>query len=107
MRRVAFALFVWMLMIAGAARAQQQVTPIVPFSTSTPLTVVTPDANDARASSCSASSLPNLTPYVVRPGDHLADLIANESAVTVTQLAALNCLDDPDALPVGAVIWLP
>jgi hypothetical protein len=25
----------------------------------------------------------------------------------VTQLAALNCLDDPEALPVGAVIWIP
>jgi hypothetical protein len=46
-------------------------------------------------------------PYAVRPGDSLADLIAGQTTVTVTQLAALNCIDDPDSLPVGAVIWLP
>ena len=72
-----------------------------------PLVSVTPDPNDARAASCSASTLPDFVPYVVRPGDTLGGLIAGQTSVTVTQLAALNCLDDPDALPVGAVIWLP
>jgi hypothetical protein len=71
------------------------------------LVLVTAESNDARAASCSASSLPDFVPYVVRPGDKLADLIAAASGSTVTQLAALNCIDDPNALPVGAVIWLP
>ncbi len=109
MKSIALALaLALLLLIAGAALAQQQpVTPIVPFSTPTPLIRVTPNPNDARAATCSAYTLANFSPYVVRPGDRLADLIANQTAITVTQLAALNCLDDPDALPVGAVIWLP
>ena len=102
MRRLAFALIL-LTMITGSALAQQ-VTPAVPFATPPTLVIVTPDANDARASTCSASTLPNFVPYVVRPGDHLADLIANTNAITVTQLAAVNCIDDPDALPVGATI---
>ena len=105
MKAIVFALLA--LLIAGAALAQEPVTPIVPFSTPPPLVQVTPDPNDARVSACSASTLPDFVPYVVRPGDHLADLVAAQTTVTVTQLAALNCIDDPDALPVGAVIWLP
>ena len=68
---------------------------------------VTPDANDARTAVCSAATIPDFAPYVVRSGDTLASLSAGQTAVTVAQLAALNCVDDPDALPIGAVIWLP
>ncbi|MEP7291938.1 MAG: LysM domain-containing protein [Chloroflexota bacterium] len=105
MKRVAFALFC--LLLAGTALAQDQVTPEVPFSTPAPLVRVTPDANDARGAACSAAAMPDFVPYVVRPGDQLADLLVTSSAFTVTQLAALNCIDDPAALPVGAVLWLP
>lgn len=94
------------LLIAGAALAQEA-TPEVPFASLAPLSVVTPEPNDARATICSASTVPNFEPYVVRPGDRLSDLIAGQTTITVTQLALLNCIDDPDALPVGAVIWLP
>jgi hypothetical protein len=94
------------LLIAGAALAQEA-TVEVPFSTPAPLSVVTPEPNDARTATCSASTVPNFAPYVVRPGDRLSDLIAGQTTVTVTQLAVLNCIDDPNALPVGAVIWLP
>jgi hypothetical protein len=45
-------------------------------------------------------------PHLVRPGDRLVALLAG-SDLTPVQAAALNCLDDPSALPVGAVIWLP
>src|SRR5664279_564940 len=101
MKRVVFALM--SLLIVGTALAQEQVTPAVPFATPAPLVTITPDPNDARASACSASTLPDLVAYVVRPGDHLADLIAGQTAVTVTQIAALNCLDDPDWQCVGIV----
>ncbi|MCS7071475.1 MAG: hypothetical protein NZM00_08225, partial [Anaerolinea sp.] len=43
----------------------------------------------------------------VRPGDALIDLLIGHTAFTPAQIAALNCLPDPDDLPVGAVIWLP
>jgi hypothetical protein len=104
MKRLLFALMIFW--IAGTALAQDA-TPEVPFATPAPLVTVTPDPNDARAASCSAATLPDFVPYVVRPGDKLASLITGQTTVTVTQLAALNCIDDPDALPVGAVIWLP
>jgi len=109
MKRLLFTLMMLLTtgMVGKAALAQSAVTPEVPFSTPAPLITVTPDPNDARAASCSASTLPDFVPYVVRPGDRLAGLIAGQTTVTVTQLAALNCIDDPDALPVGAVIWLP
>ncbi len=105
MKQLLFALLC--LLLTGTAWAQQQVTPIIPFSTPAPLIQVTPDANDARAASCAAPMLPHFVPYVVRAGDRLGDLIADSTAITVTQLAVLNCLDDPDALPIGATIWLP
>jgi hypothetical protein len=96
-----------LVLMTGRALAQDAVTPEVPFSTPAPLVTVTPDANDARAAACSASTIPDFLPYVVRPGDTLASLSAGQAAITVVQLATLNCIDDPDALPVGAVIWLP
>ena len=85
--------------VIGAVLAQ--------IGTPAPPQQVTLDANDARTAVCSAPTLPDFVPYVVRPGDRLAGLIAGQSTITVTQLAVLNCLDDPDALIVGAVIWLP
>ncbi|MEO8394369.1 MAG: LysM domain-containing protein, partial [Chloroflexota bacterium] len=109
MKRLMFALMIlWMVaVVGGSALAQDQVTPEVPFANPAPLVTVTPDPNDARAASCSASGIADFLPYVVRPADTLASLIAGQTSVTVAQLAALNCIDDPDALPVGAVVWLP
>ncbi|MBK8024055.1 MAG: LysM peptidoglycan-binding domain-containing protein [Chloroflexi bacterium] len=85
----------------------QDATPAVPFADSPPPDIITQLPADARAASCNAFQLPNFTPYVVRPGDTLPMLLASSTALTVTQAAALNCLDDPYALPVGAVIFLP
>lgn len=105
MKPIAFALI--SLLIASTALAQEQTTPVVPFSTPAPLIGVTPEPNDARAATCSASTVADFAPYVVRPGDTLAGLLINARGTTVTQIAVLNCIDDPNALPVGAVIWLP
>ena len=103
----AFAIAIVSLFIAGTALAQEEVTPEVPFSTPAPLVRVTQEPDDARAGVCNASTTPDFMAYVVRPGDTLAGLIVAQSGITVTQLAAINCIDDPNALPVGAVIWLP
>ena len=107
MKRLIFALLVVLASGALTVLAQDSATPEVPFANPVALVTVTPDANDARSASCSAPMIPELWPYVVRPGDTLASLSAGQTAVTVAQLGALNCVDDPDALPVGAVIWLP
>jgi hypothetical protein len=45
--------------------------------------------------------------YIIRAGDRLADLLRGMPGVSVTQIAALNCIDNPEAPPPGAVIWLP
>jgi hypothetical protein len=83
------------------------VTPAVPFAQPpTPQSVALP-ANDARAAVCTAPSLDGFLPYVVRAGDTLDALLTGTRAVTPTQAASLNCIDASDALPAGAVIFLP
>lgn len=84
------------------------VTPGMLFSTPSSVATVVPPANDARIGVCAAPNLPNFVPYTVRFGDiSLADLLTGSTAITPTQLAALNCLDDAAFLPGGATIWLP
>lgn len=111
MKRILWAACALTLLVASAAFAQQataqEVTPEIPFATPPPLVRVTPEANDARIGVCTASTSPDFMAYVVRPGDTLSGLLAANSSMTVTQVAAINCIDDPNALPVGAVIWLP
>jgi hypothetical protein len=87
--------------------AAQQTTPLAVGET-TPIPVTaTPGPDDPRLSLCTAPSLEGFVPHVVRPGERLADLLTGAPNISVTQLAALNCLDDPAALPVGAVVWIP
>jgi hypothetical protein len=56
---------------------------------------------------CAAPSLPGFVPYMVQAGDRLAQLVGGQTEYTVLEIAALNCLDDTESLPIGAVIWLP
>jgi hypothetical protein len=62
---------------------------------------------DSRLATCNAHLLPGFVAYTIREGDRLGDLMVGADNVTVTQLAAMNCIDDPTALPVGATIWIP
>lgn len=80
-----------------------------PINVVTPGPTITPSpaAPDPRTNVCSAPYQPGFAPHIVRPGDHLADLLIGVYGLSLTQIAALNCLDDSGALPVGAVIWLP
>lgn len=39
---------------------------------------------DARVTTCTAPTLPNFRPYVIRPGDRLGDLLAGVDNLTVT-----------------------
>jgi hypothetical protein len=45
-------------------------------------------------------------PYTVEPGDSLG-LLAEQTSSTIDELVVGNCLDNPDALFVGQVIYLP
>jgi hypothetical protein len=87
--------------------AAQEATPVVPGANLPPVATVTPEGDDPRLSICTAPTLDGFVPHVIRPGERLADLLTGAPQISVTQLAALNCLDDPAALPVGAVIWIP
>ncbi len=106
MKKTSILVLILLLIVGGAALAQD-VTPAVPFADAPPLETVVPDPNDARLASCSAPTLDGFAPYIVRAGDTLASLLAGVDTLTAAQLAALNCLDDTAALPVGAAIWLP
>lgn len=100
-------ILILLFVAVGSVSAQTVVTPEVPFTTLQPPTVITQLPQDARAPACNAYQHPNFSPYIVRAGDTLAGLLADLPAMTVTEVAALNCIDDPDALPVGSVVFLP
>lgn len=101
--------------IAAAQDAASTSTPIGPvfvpsptFTTvPTPVITPTPPGDDPRIGVCSAPFQPGWRPYRIFRNDRLADLLVGVEGLTVAQVAALNCLDDSAALPVGAVIWLP
>ena len=95
-------LYLLLLLILAVPVMAQEVTPAIPNAVATPV----PD-DDPRLTICSAPSLAGFVPHIIRPGDQLADLLTGVPNISVTQLAALNCLDDPAALPVGAVVWIP
>jgi hypothetical protein len=104
-----------LLALLGAASLSAQApdpTPTVTPMILGPVTQVTPTPappgfDDPRRVICSAPFQPGFVPQMIRPGDRLPDLMAGVLNLTVTQVAALNCLDDPLALPVGALVWLP
>lgn len=107
-RSIVILLFLMAFLIPSVAAQSDPVTPAVLTATPAALTETsTPAPEDARLSICSAPALDGFTPYIIRPGDRLADLLVGVPNISVTQLAAINCIDDPAALPVGAVIWLP
>ncbi len=84
------------------------VTPTVlgAIKTATP-TPLPPKPEDPRPALCAAPYQENWKAYVVKAGDTLAALMQGSHDFSVTQAAALNCIDDPMALPVGSVVWLP
>jgi hypothetical protein len=109
MRRVmAVLLCVFGLSILTVFAQSEPTTPEVPDVTSTPApATLVPASEDTRLAVCTAPTLPGFVPYIVRPGDRLAELLTGVDNVTVTQIAALNCLDDANWLPIGATLWLP
>lgn len=64
-------------------------------------------ADDPRPGVCAAPYQAGWQAHVVQAGDTLPTLMAGMQELTVTQAAALNCVDDPTALAVGSVVWLP
>jgi len=106
------------VMISGMALMQTaSPTPIEPISmqasavlgavkTSTP-TPLPPKPEDPRPALCTAPYQDGWEAHVVQAGDTLPALMQGIQDLSVTQAAALNCVDDPMALPVGSVVWLP
>lgn len=95
------------LAILVPSAAQSTGPAVIPFAQLTPAPTAQPAADDGRLAQCSAPTRADFRPYQVRPGDALIDLLIGHRAFSPAQIAALNCLPDPDDLPVGAVIWLP
>jgi hypothetical protein len=70
------------------------IAPVAPPAGSTP---VNPDCLLTPA---------NWIPYTVETGDSLS-LLAEQTSSTVNELVTNNCLDNPDQIFVGIVIYLP
>ncbi len=104
--RAASAAFLLLIVLFQTPITPQPIIPTPTATTQPALPAIVP-ADDARAAVCSAYVLLGFEPIVVAPGDTIRGLLNGSEVITITQAAALNCMDDPDALPVGAVIWLP
>ncbi|RMF82348.1 MAG: LysM domain-containing protein [Chloroflexi bacterium] len=111
-KRILILIILGLLVVTATVSAQTTpVSPtpgaltILPTATIDPFPTQAPP--DSRLDFCRAPVLNGFAPYFVRPGDRLADLLRSRDNLTITQIASLNCLDDPNSLPVGAVIWLP
>jgi hypothetical protein len=75
-------------------------TPFPPIDDGQPLVTEEPVNPD-----CSATP-PGWIPYTVEPGDSMG-LLAEQTSSTIQELTLGNCLDNPDQLFVGQVIYLP
>lgn len=105
-----------LVMISGSAWMQApspttpppSVTPLAlgAIKTATP-TPLPPKPDDPRPALCAAPYQTGWAAHVVQAGDTLSTLMQGIHDMSVTQAAALNCIDDPNALPVGSVVWLP
>ncbi len=100
-----------LLTVSGAALMQPASptpTPVVlgAVNATTP-TPRPPKAADPRPTICSAPYQTGWERHEVQAGDTLSNLMRGITQLSVTQAAALNCIDDPSALPVGSVVWLP
>ncbi len=91
----------------GSASGTVTVTPMVlgPIKTATP-TPLPAKPEDPRPTVCSAPYKELWYPRIVKAGDTLTVMLKG-SALSVTEAAVLNCIDDPSVLPVGSVVWLP
>ncbi|HSF83494.1 MAG TPA: lamin tail domain-containing protein [Anaerolineales bacterium] len=76
------------LATSGVAQTQATITPLVPVST--PI----------------ATQIQNVEAYEVLFGDTLG-LIAQKFDVSIEELLAVNQISDPNALPVGMVLYIP
>lgn len=83
------------------------VPPIIPVPTPLPAQTVSPRGEEPERERCGFP--PGFTPYVVQYGDTLPALLAERGQLSygASRVAVMNCLRDTDALPVGAVIFLP
>jgi hypothetical protein len=97
----------WMQVPTATFEATETVTPSVlgAIKTATPTPLPT-RVDDPRPALCSAPYQEGWEAYIVKAGDTLAVLMQGIHELSVAQAAALNCIDDPSALPVGAVVWL-
>ena len=108
-------LFISLFLVSGAALSQTPIPQSPPTPTPLvlgPVNVVTPtprppEPDDPRPALCSAPYQAGWEAHVVEAGDTLTDLMTGNVTLSVTQLAALNCIDDPTSLPIGSVVWLP
>lgn len=99
----------WIQAASPMTKASQVASPTAvlgAISTNTP-TPLPPKPEDPRPALCSAPYQTGWEPHVVKAGDTLGELMQGIRDLSVTQAAALNCIDDPSRLPVGSVVWLP
>lgn len=66
-----------------------------------------PKPADPRPAICSAPYQEGWERHEVQAGYTMAMLMENITDLSVTQAAALNCIDDPNMLPIGSFVWLP
>ncbi len=80
------------------------ITPTLPPTFAVPASPLPVDVTPVNPN-CSATPQ-NWLPYVIVEGDNLSAL-AEETGTTVNELVINNCLDNPDEIFAGFIIFLP
>ncbi|MBI5667839.1 MAG: LysM peptidoglycan-binding domain-containing protein [Chloroflexi bacterium] len=101
-------LIVLAAVLAGCNLTTAPPTPtLAPTQPPTFAPIITPLPVDVTPINPDCPQTPNnWIPYTVEEGDNLSTL-AEQTGSTVTELMANNCLENPDQLFAGFVIYLP
>jgi hypothetical protein len=100
------------LVLAGCNLSATTPTPTFAPPTATDIPLVLPTAPGGIPSpqaainpNCPATP-PTWVQYTIEPGDSLG-LLASQTDSTIDDLVRGNCLNNPDAIAVGEIIYLP
>lgn len=119
MKRRASLMIGMLIMLCGGMWMQARTTVMAAIETPTAtafilgavnIVTATPTpfkADDPRPAFCAAPYQSGWEAHIVQSGDSLTSLMQGIRDLSVTQAAALNCIDDSSALPIGSVVWLP
>ncbi len=94
------------LLACNLTRALPTPTPPPTLPPTPPPLLDEPAVNEEPVNPDCAATPAGWIPYTVEPGDSMG-LLAEQTSSTIQELVAGNCLDNPDQIFVGQVLYVP